>query len=86
MDSTELLEKITAMYGEPKITHANGVYVLAVAIMGGVAVGCGSTPANAVWDLHCELCLPSARETVTGIHRKAWEVDRRSRIDQALKG
>jgi len=83
MDAVALLDEITRMYGEPKATHANGVFVLVVPVMGGVAIGCGSSTGNAVWDLHCDLSLPSARHRVTGLHLQPWEVQRRLRIDQS---
>ena len=81
MEASELVPWIENLYGKVTVQHANGVFVAAVSVMGGVCIGCGSGPTSAVYDLYCDLCLPSARLLVSGVQRQPWETERRDRID-----
>ena len=83
MNAYELLAWITRHYGQPKVTHGEH-WTATVPVLRGKATGVGSSEITALYDLYCDLVLPSGRLPVHGIHREQWEIDRRNRIDAGL--
>lgn len=82
MNPTQCMTWIEGHYGKPFITHANGVFVMAVAVYQGIAVGCGSCASNAAWDLFCDL-VPMDRSTKpVNFSFQPWETERRERLDR----
>lgn len=78
----ETIADIEKWYGPVQLTHANGVFIAVVPLMGGVSIGCGSSVNNAIYDLCCDLQFPESR-TAKEPRRQPWEIERRNRIDSA---
>lgn len=81
MNETHLRAWITGRYGPITETFAGCVFVAVVPLLKGVAIGCGSSRACALYDLYCDLYLPASRESLVGAVRQQWEIDRRDRLD-----
>lgn len=81
----DILDWIKFHYGEPTITRGNGVFVAVVTFDGSVsiAIGMGSSRAQALYDLYCDLTFPDIRPEYTRPpNSRRWERERRTRIDQ----
>lgn len=77
----ETLADVEQAYGKVTMTHANGVFIAVVPVMGGIAIGCGSGPGNAVYDLICDLTIPNSDARPKAPFRQVWEIERRQRMD-----
>lgn len=86
MTTSDLIDWIVKRYGPPsfKFSRGVGVYLAAVQVHGGIAFGYGSNSDNALYDLYCDLCLPSAREPVAGLVFYPWEIEQRKEADAEL--
>lgn len=83
MTTDELSAWIVDRYGSFHFKHSDGigVWIAAVKVYGGIAFGFGSNRDNAVYDLYCDLSLPSKREPVSGLVFYPWEIEHRKRQD-----
>ena len=80
-DPKQILAWIEDRYGKPITNHANGVHVAVVRIYGGLSIGMGSSKAQALYDLYCD--LTTKRESFARpLNARRWELERRERIDQ----
>lgn len=77
-----ILEGIKFHFGEPTVAHANGVFVAVVTFDGFVSIGMGSSQAQALYDLYCDLTGPIGEPVFTRPpNSRRWERERRTRID-----
>ena len=82
-DPKQILAWIEDRYGKPITNHANGVHVAVVRIYGGLSIGMGSSKAQALYDLYCDLTDIEFRKSFTRpLNARRWELERRERIDQ----
>lgn len=82
-DPKEILDWIESRYGKPTTYHANGVFVVAVRDFGGISMGMGSSQAQALYDLYCDLTGITQQKLFSRPPNvRRWELERRKRIDQ----
>ena len=78
----QMVAWVGARYGEPRISRVDGRFLATIPPKPDQATaGCGSCPANAVYDLYCELVPMQFRRPVRGLPLEQWEVRRRAARD-----
>lgn len=78
MTIEELRAWIIDRYGPITEAHGNGVHVAIAPIYQSLAVGLGSNPSNAIYDLRLDLSINGRAEEIPGLAFLPWEKRRQA--------